>query len=178
MSIPVQSPTGKAIRDSEDQQLQHTAKALDAIVRWSHYRFLGRVAELSAVQIDRSSISILNRLYVSGPCRVSALADYLGLDRSTVSRQVKNVERAGWVAKGPDGDDSRALRLVLTPSGRKTIVKVRGSFDDVVRELTDQLSAEERDGLARYLPSLAEVMDKQTSPFAAGIPPAASAPLQ
>ena len=51
------------------------------------------------------------------PLRVSALAEVVHSDVSTVSRQVSTLVDLGFVIRGPDPDDGRAQALTLTDEG-------------------------------------------------------------
>ena len=61
------------------------------------------------------------------PLRVSAVADSIHSDVSTVSRQVSHLVQHGLLEKIGDPDDGRAQLLSLSPTGREVIDKlVRG----------------------------------------------------
>src|SRR5262245_63047969 len=60
--------------------------------------------------------------------RMSELATYLGLDRSTISGLVDRAERRGLVRRTPNADDGRSVDVALTAAGRR--VAARGA--DVV----------------------------------------------
>ena len=61
------------------------------------------------------------------PLRVSAVADSIHSDVSTVSRQVSHLVQHGLLLKIGDPDDGRAQLLSLSPAGREVIDKlVRG----------------------------------------------------
>lgn len=59
------------------------------------------------------------------PLRVSALAERVGSDVSTVSRQVSQLLASGLVAKTRDPDDRRAQLVELSDSGRALIESTR-----------------------------------------------------
>jgi DNA-binding MarR family transcriptional regulator len=48
---------------------------------------------------------------------IGALADATGLDRSTLGRNLKVLQKDGWVALGP-GEDERTRLVSLTKAGR------------------------------------------------------------
>jgi DNA-binding MarR family transcriptional regulator len=123
------------------------------------YKFYGRVMKLSSVNIDRSSVSILNRIRVVGPQRIAELADFLNLDRSTVTRQSAVAVENGLLEKVVDENDARANNLKLTDRGRQCVDEVRRAWLAVVDELVQTLSQDERNALACNLPRLALAMD-------------------
>ncbi|MDT0274682.1 MarR family winged helix-turn-helix transcriptional regulator [Blastococcus goldschmidtiae] len=64
--------------------------------------------------LDGAAFGLLALLQDAGPLRASDLVARLGLDKSTVSRQVASLVALGLVDRSADPDDGRAQ--VLTPS--------------------------------------------------------------
>ena len=60
---------------------------------------------------------LLGRITDTGPVRLSALADWQEVDRSTMTTQVRRLERLGLVSRGPDPEDGRATLVRATRSG-------------------------------------------------------------
>lgn len=145
-------------------EVRHVEVALDTIVRWSQYKFYSQVMDLAAVSLDRSTVSILNRLVVVGPQQLSELANYLGLHRSTISRQATNAVNAGVVEKSPAETGSRGYLLSLTPYGRECILEVRKYWLQLVQKLLEEMSLEDRAGLATFLPRLSTVLEQTFDP--------------
>jgi DNA-binding MarR family transcriptional regulator len=56
-----------------------------------------------------------------GSLRVGELAQALGLTVGGTSKVVDRIERAGLVIRNPDGEDRRASRVALTPTGRQSL---------------------------------------------------------
>jgi DNA-binding MarR family transcriptional regulator len=71
--------------------------------------------------LDPPAFALLGRIAEHGPLRLSALAGAVFLDVSTISRQVHDLEQAGWVAREPDPHDRRASLLQLTAEGREVL---------------------------------------------------------
>lgn len=70
-----------------------------------------------------------------GPARVSALADTVHSDVSTVSRQVSNLVGHGLAAKVSDPDDGRAQRVALTDEGKALIQRLQDGRGRWIQEL-------------------------------------------
>jgi DNA-binding MarR family transcriptional regulator len=68
--------------------------------------------------MDLAAQVLLARLVSEGPLRVSALAECVQSDVSTVSRQVAAMVRDGLVERRADQVDGRAIVLVPTEQGR------------------------------------------------------------
>jgi DNA-binding MarR family transcriptional regulator len=136
------------------------AEPLGAIVRWSRLQYYQRIAESAQVRIDRSAISVLNMLARHGPLRTSDLALRLGLDRSTISRQVASVVDAGWVSRTNDERDARAALLALTGDGKSVHKKLRNAHKKVARDLVAGWSPDDQEELARLLERLTQRMEQ------------------
>lgn len=65
-----------------------------------------------------TQFSILVRLAHSGPWTVQALAARLVMDRTTLGRTIRPLERDGLVATRVDTFDRRVRALEITPEGR------------------------------------------------------------
>lgn len=66
--------------------------------------------------------------------RATDLAEYFGIDKSTVSRQVRLLEQLGLLAREPDPADLRVLRLVATPEGERRLSRARAARRQRVEE--------------------------------------------
>jgi DNA-binding MarR family transcriptional regulator len=66
---------------------------------------------------DTGSFWLLKTLATSGPQRVTDLAACGGLDVSTVSRHVAQLDSAGLIERAPDPADGRAQRVKLSAAG-------------------------------------------------------------
>ena len=78
-----------------------------------HYERHFRGSGLRATQF-----TILATLAQTGPLSVSELANQLGLDRTTLSRNLRLIEEKGWIAE-LGHDDQRVRKMALTPQGMK-----------------------------------------------------------
>lgn len=69
--------------------------------------------------VDGAAYVLLAHLVAEGPQRVSALAEAVHSDPSTVSRQVAQLVQRDLVQRRPDPHDGRAARLSATGAGRQ-----------------------------------------------------------
>src|SRR5882724_4694330 len=65
----------------------------------------------AGVQLDRALFPLLSRIGLSQPLSVVELADLVGRDHSTVSRQVAKLEELGLVERRQAKDDQRVRHL-------------------------------------------------------------------
>ncbi len=65
------------------------------------------------------------------------LASALFLDKSTASRMVDALEGKGYIRRGPDPNDGRALRIELTAEGIELHSRIEKSLVDGLKEMLD-----------------------------------------
>jgi DNA-binding MarR family transcriptional regulator len=78
-----------------------------------HYERHFRGSGLRATQF-----TILATLAQTGPLSISELSDRLGVDRTTLSRNLRLIEDEGWIA-ALGHDDQRVRKMALTPKGMR-----------------------------------------------------------
>lgn len=84
-----------------------------------------RLARELHPDLDGASYGVLALLADSGPLRAGDLVLRLGLDKSTVSRQVASLVAVGLVTRTPDPDDARAQLLAPSPEGAARLAEIR-----------------------------------------------------
>ena len=80
-------------------------------------------AAMAPLGLRISQFSILSRLRSGGPRGIQALAAELAMDRTTLGRNIRPLERDGLLAAIPDPDDKRARLLSLTPAGGALVAR-------------------------------------------------------
>ena len=98
-------------------------------------RFSDAIRNRAGIKLDRATYGVLARLGELAPARLSDLAQEIGVDISTVSRQVQSLEQRGLVDRRPDPDDGRAVRLELTRKGRAVLAKLKAAWQETVAEV-------------------------------------------
>lgn len=71
--------------------------------------------------------------------RMAQLAEYLGLERSTVSGLVDRAEKRGLVERRPAASDGRSIELRLTPAGLKFARAGAAVIAERIAPLVDRL---------------------------------------
>jgi DNA-binding MarR family transcriptional regulator len=71
-----------------------------------------------------------------GECNQATMGRRFDLDKTTLSRNVKLLNRKGWIAIGA-GADARERRITLTPNGRRRLAAARPAW----RQAQEQLRA-------------------------------------
>ena len=66
----------------------------------------------------------LASLHAKKSLSMSELSDLASIDRSTLTRTMDRMQKAGWVTRLSDSDDMRVTRLALTASGQRLFARV------------------------------------------------------
>lgn len=78
----------------------------------------------AGVSLDRALFPLLVRLGAGGPLSVAALADQVGRDHTTVSRQLAKLERLGLVSRRDDSADRRLRAAQATAAGEAIVTAI------------------------------------------------------
>lgn len=113
--------------------------------------YLDDLAATFSQGLGRGTIQPLTVLHRLGPMRVSALAEALGLDRTTVTRHLDVLESHGLVTRRPDERDRRAMLASLTPTTAKQLDAMRVKNRQRIRRLCAEWTPEEREMFERLL---------------------------
>jgi DNA-binding MarR family transcriptional regulator len=84
-----------------------------------------------------------------------AIADALDFDRGQLVGLLDEMEEAGLVERRRDPEDRRRQVVVMTPAGKKTLVKVRAVAQQLDDDFLAPLTAEQRKQLQKLLLALA-----------------------
>ena len=105
-------------------------------------------------RMDRAGYLLLRTLEETGPLSVTCLAERMGLDGSTVTRQVAALEREGLATRRSDPADRRSAIVAPTPRGRGLMGEVQRLRREKFEVLLDGWTDRERDELGRLLARL------------------------
>ncbi|MDQ0862500.1 MarR family winged helix-turn-helix transcriptional regulator [Arthrobacter globiformis] len=133
--------------------LQALAQDFREALRHSVYlvRRLDADGELSAAQL-----STLKMLLDDG-VRVGEVARNLGVRVPSATEQIIKLERAGLARREADPDDSRAVRVVLTPEGRDAVESANRRRNAVMAGILESLTDDDRRALAAALPVIEKI---------------------
>ncbi|WP_265523531.1 MarR family winged helix-turn-helix transcriptional regulator [Oerskovia flava] len=109
--------------------------------------------------LDRAAYLLLQELGVHGPQNVQGLAARMGLDPSTVTRQVAALEAAGHVHRTRDPQDRRAVVAEPTPVGLQALAAHRAARAEHYGDVLAQWSRLDRALLAEMLERLNDDLD-------------------
>ncbi|KPI05196.1 transcriptional regulator, MarR family [Actinobacteria bacterium OK074] len=107
-----------------------------------------RLMAVAGLTMDRAAVSILRHISDSEPLRPGELANRMAVEASHITRQVQQLEKAGYVSRVSDPDDRRARLIELTPLGRQAVGRVREASVRGMQMALGEWSAEELGQLA------------------------------
>ena len=120
--------------------------------------------------VDYSAFPILKLLTHQGPMRLSALAQVLGLDASTVSRHARQLEDRGLLERTDDPDDGRASRVEVSEAGRASLEQAFEARHHVISAALEGISESERETLRDLLHRVVKTLTDQHDRHEAGSP--------
>lgn len=102
-----------------------------------------------------SQASVLGRLSRAGGQSVSDLAAAERVRPQSMAQTVADLEAAGLVSRRPDLHDRRRALVELTKAGDEAVARERADRANwLARAIDEELTASERQALARALPLL------------------------
>ena len=126
----------------------HLQRAARAMAR--HFDELMRPAGLTSGQF-----SILMSLNRPAPPTIGNVAELLAMDRTTLTANLKPLERRGLVGIRVDAADRRNRRLVLTAAGRRHLIAALPAWENGHATIEPILAGANADRLRADLRSLA-----------------------
>src|SRR5260370_4043729 len=100
----------------------------------------------------------LMALSPEAPMSQQVLAEELHLEKSTVSRLIKQLERRGWVKRVGDLHDTRMFRLHLSDAGHEQASRLARSLAERHQRLLAELKPDEQEALAYGLSALVRAL--------------------
>ena len=106
-------------------------------------RLVTRVYEeaLAPGDLKVTQFGLLSRLAASHPVSFAELADFLSLDQTTLTRNLRPLERRGLVSVRP-GADRRTRTIALTPKGRRLYEQVLPLWSSAQQRMVARLGPE------------------------------------
>lgn len=109
---------------------------------------------LRPLDLTNGQFSLLMSLNRPQPAPMRQVADLLAMDRTTLTANLKPLERRGLLQIQVDPEDRRSKRLILTRAGRDLLVKAMPIWTETHAALDRMVAATGIDGLRAALRSL------------------------
>jgi len=106
---------------------------------------------LAATDYPPSAVHAIIEIGARKSMSAAQLAEFLGLEKSSVSRMVRKLVEAGELQERASDVDGRVKWLTLTPQGRRTLTAVQAFGRKQVLGALEQLSADQQDAVAQGL---------------------------
>ena len=90
---------------------------------------------------------------------MSGLANKLGLDASTLTRNIQKLEKLGLVRRGQDRADKRILLVYLADKGREVVKKIEESLLDLNFSIMKYVDLDDQENIPEVLEKLVWAMD-------------------
>ena len=105
---------------------RHLGVLLADINRLARKEFDRRVRDLDLTRAQWMFLLYLSR---HPGCTQSGLAELLQMEKISVSRQAKRLEKAGWIRRSDHAADARAYHLELTSRAERIIARLDNRAD-------------------------------------------------
>ncbi|WFU28828.1 MarR family winged helix-turn-helix transcriptional regulator [Bradyrhizobium sp. CB1717] len=112
----------------------------------------------AGISLDRALFPLLVGIERRGPIGVVDLADRMGRDYTTVSRQVAKLESLGLVKRHASETDRRVSEATVTPSGKAMTDAVDRARERIVGGMFASWDDQDVEDLVRLMRKLADAM--------------------
>jgi len=110
----------------------------------------------AGIPLDRALFPLLVSIERLGPIGVVELADRIGRDYTTVSRQIARLETLGLAARQENPADRRSREAVITPKGKAMTDLVDAARERIGGAIFSTWDAHEVDELIRLMSKFAD----------------------
>ena len=112
----------------------------------------------AGIPLDRALFPLLVGIERFGPIGVVDLADRVGRDYTTVSRQVAKLESLELVARQASAADRRVREAIIAPKGKIMTDAVDGARDRIGGAILDSWDVKDIDELVRLMRKFADAL--------------------
>ena len=112
----------------------------------------------AGIQLDRALFPLLVLVERFGPIGVVELADRVGRDYTTVSRQLAKLESLSLIKRQPGTEDRRVREAVVAPKGKAMTDRIDAARERVLKAGFKDWSEKDVDTLARLMRKFADAM--------------------
>ena len=123
----------------------------------THYNALIRSAASQLNLTVSQAFHLISIPYDGIP--MSKLAHKLGLDASTLTRNIQKLENLGFVERKHDSYDKRVQKVLLTKQGVKTTEEIEGVLLQMNNSIIDKIDLDSQENMCDLLEKLVWSMD-------------------
>ena len=118
---------------------------------------------VAATGLKTTQYSLLNYAVALGPVRPGELARAMGLDASTLTRNLRPLIDAGWLEVGP-GDDERSRTVRVTPAGVAKRLEAKRAWKRAQLSFNERLGTEKVAQLHALVDECSAALDATAEP--------------
>ena len=96
-------------------------------------------------------LAVLSSLEQGAALTQRELAKRCGIAPSTLNHTVDHLERSGWIERRRDAADRRLVRLALTETGQRQLVRVQAAAATRMEPMLDHLLPDDEQIVRRFL---------------------------
>lgn len=115
-----------------------------------------------------TAASVLTRLDLDGPQRLTDLAASEGVSQPSMTQLVSRLEREDLVQRAPSPEDGRVVIVTVTGAGRNLVAERRLERAAALEALLNELDLDEQAAISRALPAFARLADLANVPAVSG----------
>jgi DNA-binding MarR family transcriptional regulator len=115
----------------------------------------------AGIRLDRALFPLLVGIERFGPVGVVELADHVGRDYTTVSRQIAKLESLGLAERRGNAADRRVREAVVTPKGKAMTDLVDAARERMGRAIFETWDQQDVDELVRLMRKYADAMKSE-----------------
>ena len=120
-----------------------------------------QLLQAAGVQLEQLLFPLLVAIGRRGPIGVVELADNLGRDNTTVSRQVKKLEAQGLAHKPPNANDRRISEVTLSEQGQAIFAQIARARQKLMNQVLANWSPDEVQALFTLTRKYADSLQQQ-----------------
>lgn len=120
-----------------------------------------QLLQAAGVQLEQLLFPLLVAIGRRGPIGVVELADNLGRDYTTVSRQVKKLEAQGLAHKQPNANDRRISEVTLSEQGQAIFAQIAQARQKLMNQVLANWSPDEVQALFTLTRKYADSLQQQ-----------------
>ncbi len=156
-------PSTKKVQNTHigDQLRRLHGAVLDIVSAMNRPQRDDALIKAAGIRLDRALFPLLVVIERFGPIGVVDLADRVGRDYTTVSRQVAKLESLGLVERQGSPADRRVREAVVTPKGKAMTDLVDAARERMGRAILETWEARDFDELVRLMRKFADAMNAE-----------------
>ncbi len=116
-----------------------------------------KLLQQASIPLEPAALPIIVRVGRQPEISIGELADQIGRNHSSISRQVDKLVTAGWLVE-VERRDQRIRRLNLSPQGQRALLQIKLAREAAIRQKLSNYSNADRTELLQVLQQLAATL--------------------